>query len=257
MYQLKCMDQNSCKNCGTPLAGSICYECGQKVIKERWSVSDFCIQFIAQITNIEKGFTYTIISMFKNPGKVLTDYWTGCTIPYYNPLRFALILIAINLLVSFTLGINEMLAASMSDMNAVENIDPGHYEEASDTFNQWLNVLVLLLIPIRGLITWVLFRKKGHNYAEHLIMNSFIMGQQAFFSSITQFLFYFIPGIFVIYMPFNFLIGVMYDSWVFKSTFRDHIIIIILKAILVGIIGILVFLFLIKMMEQAVLMITG
>ena len=248
---------NNCKNCSSIIHGKICDNCGQKVIDERWSTKVLWTQFFHQITNIEKGFFFTIKALFILPGKLIGDYWRGSTVKYYNPFRYVLILIAVNLLLSYWLGINDMLEESLQSTMVADEIEHDQIQKASQKFDNWLNFLVLLLIPVRSGITRFLFKNSKNNFAEHLIMNSYIVGQQSFISSFTQFIFYFSPSLFVIYMPFNFIVGVSYDTFVFRKTFNEHVLLSLVKALVTGILGIIAFLSLVYIFSFIAISVSG
>lgn len=246
-----------CKNCGSILQGSICHKCGQRVIDSRWTIGILWNQFIAQLTNIEKGFLYTIKGLIIFPGIVINDYWGGRTVKYYNPFRYVIILIAINLFLSYQLGINDIIRDSMQG----GIMDAGDFSEedimqADRQFNNWLNVLVLLLIPFNALLTWILFRKHKKNYAEHTIMNTYIIGQQSAIGTIVQFVFIIFPAMFTFLFPINFIIGWVYNSWVYKKTFDEDSWIVILKAFIIGVVGLIVFFILVFIFSTLALALT-
>ena len=230
-----------CISCDTSLYGEICHNCGQKVLKEPWSINLILRQFIQQLTNVERGFIFTSLQLFAEPSKVIREYWKGMTIKYYNPFRFVLIWTAVNLLINFWIGIDDMLQDALQPQAIEEAIDSDTLKSADQKFDAWLNIMVLLLIPVFGYLTKILFARKTESYAKHVLMNSFIMGQQSLITSFTHFVFYFFPALFVIYIPFNFLIGVVYNSYVFKKMYNQNILLTIGKAILIGIVGLVVF----------------
>lgn len=230
-----------CKNCDTFLQGPICHQCGQKQIIERWSTADLIRQFFHEITNIEKGFLYTAKGLFAFPGKLIRGYWNGKTINSYNPFRYVLILSAINLLINFWLGIDDLLQASLQPEILEEEFGAAKMQAVDQQFDSWMNILVLLLIPINSLISKWLFKKHEQNYAEHLILNAYIIGQQSLISSFTQFVFYFFPALFSGYLAFNFLVSLLYNTYLFNQLFNEGINKTFLKAILIGVLGIAAF----------------
>ncbi|MBT8219481.1 MAG: DUF3667 domain-containing protein [Bacteroidia bacterium] len=238
---MELLKDKHCANCGNQLYGFICHECGQKQVSERWSTPILVQQFIHQITNIERGFVFTIKELFKSPGRLIHNYWKGITVIYYNPFRYLLIWTAINLLITFWLGIDDMLQASMEPDFIEEQLGAEKMESADQQFDSWMNILVLLLIPIISVVTKWMFKNAKKNYAEHLILNSYIFGHQALITSITQFIFYFLPGLFSIYIVFNFAIGWIYNSYIFYNTFNEKIGTVVLKALVIGILGMLAF----------------
>ena len=232
---------NQCKNCHSELQGPICHQCGQPVIRHRWTTNQVFRRFLHQISDLEKGFLYTVKKLFTAPHTLIANYWQGITVKAYGPFRYALIWTALNLLVNFWLGIDEMLQQALQPQVVTEEFSGEQIEEADQQFDAWLNMLVLLLIPIKSLITKWFFGKHGQNYGEHLIMNTYILGQQALITTFTQVLFYFLPFLLSGYLVFNFLVGLIYDSYVFKGLFKEKLVLIILKAFLIGLLGLVAF----------------
>ncbi len=229
-----------CINCREILQGPVCHNCGQKVIDKRWTVKGLTTQFLQQLTNIEKGFTHTAVMLFKAPGKLITEYWRGKTLPYYNPFRYTLILVAINILTSIGLGIAEMIQRDFSSFENDSEFSSQQMLIAEQDLWNWLNLLVLLIIPAVALMTFLLFRSKKKNYAEHLIMNTYIYGQQSLITIVTNLIFVVFPSLFSGYMVFNFLIGLAYNSYIYMRTFKEAWWLVLIKALVVGVVGLIV-----------------
>ncbi|MDX1407484.1 MAG: DUF3667 domain-containing protein [Saprospiraceae bacterium] len=215
------MENHHCANCGTSLHGQICHVCGQELITRRWSTRVLVRQFVNHLTNIEKGFLYTGRVLFTAPGKVITDFWVGRTVRYYHPFRYVIIWTAISLLINFWLGIDDMLQASLQPDQLEQTLGAERLSTADQKFDSWLNVLVLLLIPVNSYVSQLLFRRHQKNYAEHLILNAFVLGQQGLIGSFTQCIFYLAPSLFVLFIPANFLVGWVYSAFVFQRVFRE------------------------------------
>lgn len=231
----------ACVNCGTPLKGRICHNCGQKDHQKRWMLKDLLNQFFQQLTDLEKGFLFTIRMMFVSPGVLIRDYWKGKTVNYYNPFRYVLIWTALNLAVSFWLGIDDLLQEALQPSMIEGDLSTEDIAKADQRFDTWLNALVLLLLPVFSFFTMLLFSKEKNNYAENLIMNSFMMGQQSLISAVYQFIFYLLPPLFSFYFVLTFLIGLLYNTYVFRQVFREKIWLTLLKALVLGIIGLVTF----------------
>ncbi len=71
----------ACKNCEATLgeAALYCSSCGQKVIYERYTLKRILSQTLSIITNLDKGFWFTIKELFIHPEQVIRDYLI-CTI---------------------------------------------------------------------------------------------------------------------------------------------------------------------------------
>lgn len=234
--------KTACANCSTHLNGPVCHNCGQKHIRSRWTLSLLVEQFFSQLTNIESGFIYTLQSLLGKPGELINDYWRGRTKIYYNPFRFLIILLGFNLLVGFLMGIDDLMQATFQPEELEAQMGSSNVSEADMKFDSWLNVLVLLLLPVNALSSRWLFGKAGKNYGEHLIVNAYCMGQQAFLSSIFMVIAYVFPVLFLAFLPTNFILGFVYNGYVFSQTFGEGKLKTYAKALVQGIIGILVFL---------------
>ena len=232
--------KTNCANCKELLHGEFCHRCGQKNRNKRWTIGLLIEQFIRQITNFEKGMLRTVKSLFTEPGQLITDYWKGKTVNYYNPFRYVLIWVAINVLVSFWIGLDDLIQQSVQTQ-IIPKQDAGTMEVADKTFDSWLNFLVLLMLPVFSFLTYKFFPKKKKNYAEHFIMNSFMMGQQSLITSFTNLIFPIIPFHMAFFMIFNFLIGLAYNTYVFKQVFEEKWWKVIGKALILGLMGLLVF----------------
>lgn len=242
---MKKPENTNCVNCQTPLQGSICHQCGQKQLAGRWETKDLLRQFIEHFSNIEKGFLFTAKSLFLRPGILIKDYWKGKTVNSYNPFRYMLIWTTVNLLINFWLGIDDLIQADLQPQIVEDEFGTKAVTAADQKFDTWLNALVLLMLPIFTWLTSKLFKKSEKNYAEHLILNSFLLGQHSLISSFTQFVFYLIPSLFPFYFTFNFLIGLIYNTYVFKHLFGQKWGRTFAKALVFGLIGTLIFILII------------
>jgi hypothetical protein len=146
---------------------------------------------------------------------------------------------AINLAINFWIGLDDLLQEHLQPASVEDQFGANQIASADQKFDDWLNVLVLLLLPFFSFLTQKLFTKHKKNYAEHLILNAFIMGQHALIASFTQFIFYGFPSLISGYLVFNFLISIIYNSYVFKHVFGEGILQTLLKTILIGILGLL------------------
>ena len=247
-----------CRNCEAVRHGPVCHVCGQQETPLRWNTRILLRQFAEQLTNIEKGFLATALKLLVAPGELIHGYWNGRTVNYYHPFRFVLIWVALNFLVNFGLGIDDLLQDALQPAFIEDEFSESQIGSMDQRFDSWLNIVVLLLIPVNSLFTRLLFRRREKNYAEHLIMNSYMIGEMAAVSTFTQIIFYLVPGLFPMYLLFNFLVGLTYNTWVFFRVFKEKLITVFLKALVFGVAGALIFLGFVSLAGiLAMLMTTG
>ena len=98
-----------------------------------------------------------------------------------------------------------------------------------DFQEKWLVVVktygqqfALIMIPIYALITWGLFRKKGMNYAEHLVGNAYLSAQTTLISVvITPWLFLF-SWKYAISTAVGVMLTIAYYTISFRSLFHQR-----------------------------------
>ncbi len=123
--------------------------------------------------NVERGFVYTLKLLLLRPGQLMQLYlWEGRYI-VYSPFRLLLVTTALSLFSvylfdwgegfqNFQKGVEEGQNMGQLEPNAVQNL-----------VLEWYNLLLWLFIPIMALFSWAFFYKKGYNYAEHLVFQTF------------------------------------------------------------------------------------
>jgi hypothetical protein len=160
-------NNHNCLNCGTPLTGKYCNNCGQKADTHRISTRHFVMHDLLHgALHIEKGLFFTILQVFKHRGRTALDYIAGQRIRYYNVFYLSLILLSLNILAVFykhklhpdTIIKRSGSVSSLYEFTAVN-----------------IKFIILTFIPLMALNMLLLFRRKKHNYAEHMVAAGFCM----------------------------------------------------------------------------------
>jgi hypothetical protein len=147
---------------------------------------------ILAIFNFEKGLSFTIKNLLVSPGQTLNNYlFTAERSKHIKPMSFLLLMVTIATFLTFQLikssspevgnEINDVMAGTSINLG---NGVPPKLNEAITIFNQlvlkYYHIFQIVKIPFFALATFWLFGKKKFNYAEHLIINSFIIGMTTF-----------------------------------------------------------------------------
>ncbi|MDY8136560.1 DUF3667 domain-containing protein [Aquimarina sp. 2201CG5-10] len=212
---------NPCKNCGTVVQQKFCQHCGQKVIHYRWTLKKLSKSFVNAIFNLEKGFFYTFKSLTISPGKVINNYLDGNTVKYTNPFRYALIAIAISTFFILYLGIwklqidqtienYKMLGVIKSEAEEVK------LEDSMKFVTKFMNIIPFLIIPFMSLSSILFLQKRALHYAEHLILNTFMIGQSTLYGIVSLFIIYLFPE----YVAWLYLIGLLIAALVYSHIFQ-------------------------------------
>src|SRR5690554_7102903 len=167
------MENKHCLNCETDLTGKFCSNCGQRSDTHRLTLKHLVFHDIIHGTfHFEKGMLFTAKQTLLNPGKAALDYISGKRVNYYNIFYFILLLIGINL---FLGHYYEVLARSTFS----EHFNEREFNETGVKLNQFLNtynkIMILAVVPLFGIKSYLLFRRKKLNLTEHFILSSILL----------------------------------------------------------------------------------
>lgn len=176
------MDTSNCLNCNSTLepGAKFCRECGQSSNVHRFTMANFFHEGFHAFTHTDKGIFHLLKALATRPGTTAREYITGKRKKYFNPFTFFLILMGV-----FVLSNNyfkKEIRVIEPDAKVLQRIaTPGgkqHYitmmkrvNKSSSFFRKHGNVAAMIAVPFISLFTWLFFRRRGLNYAEHLTAN--------------------------------------------------------------------------------------
>lgn len=161
----------NCQNCNLIISDNFCGNCGQKKYKriDKKYIWDE-IQYTFLHTN--KGFLYSVKNILKNPGKTAKEFIDGNRVNHYKPILLAFLLSGISAFISFKIiGFKEIMA----NYYAKQNLNSALTNDYMTIASSYNSIIMLLLIPFFGFFTKLAFRKWGHNYYEHIVINSYFL----------------------------------------------------------------------------------
>src|SRR3954466_12967113 len=80
-----------CENCGAPLTGEFCPQCGQHAIDYRRSIFRVLLDAADSFLNWDTKFLYSINQLLIRPWQLTNDFNAGRRARYVHPLRLYLI----------------------------------------------------------------------------------------------------------------------------------------------------------------------
>lgn len=166
------MQGEKCANCGTVIDLNFCPNCGQKKFKriDGKYIKDE-LQYTILHTN--KGFFYSLKSIIKNPGKTTKDYLNGNRVNHYKPLLLVFVLSGISTFISYKiLNMGEVMTEFFTE-NLKNNAESKASWDYIGKMYNYTTLIIMAFLPFLALSTYISFRKQGHNYYEHVIINSF------------------------------------------------------------------------------------
>lgn len=213
---------NNCVNCDNVLHGAYCSHCGQKHREEeRFTVKQILREVLVNITNLERGLWFTIQRLFTAPHQVLSDYLAGKTRPYFNPFRFALLMAGLSALVALSFGFFDAQNETMNKMmyGEMDEEQRAQQQQIMDFMKKMTHIIPLLLIPFISLASRRVFRRPALNYAEHLIINTFLFAQLSVIGLFVQFLYIYDASMIIWSIPISLALGVVYYTYALKPFF--------------------------------------
>lgn len=187
-------DKVPCSSCGTSVAFSeeniYCPHCGQRQFKERFRIPAIFKEMVSVFFNLERGLLPTTVKLTTAPGEVVKGYWDGATRKFYNPLRYAFVMVTISTLITLGSGVydQQMVEVTQSSEGFFNpQLDPSLSEEERQIQQDWnnkvqentkkyLNVISLLGIPFGALSLRLLFVDRKRYYGEHIIAACYYIG---------------------------------------------------------------------------------
>lgn len=82
---------SSCANCGAPLHGPFCAQCGQAVKPLDPPVRHFAKEFAQELLDVDGRVPRSFSRLFFSPGFLTREYFAGRRVPWLTPLRLYLI----------------------------------------------------------------------------------------------------------------------------------------------------------------------
>lgn len=166
----------TCKNCSHDFEESFCNRCGQPVA-HRITLGHVGHDVMHLFVHADKGIFSFIRRVVTGPGYLAYDYINGKR-KIFNPYQYLLFTIGAIIFLMLKSGFYEDMQ-HMNDGNMTPL--PGKAQEAMREFNamvkQHTNLITYLSLPLLAFFSWLQFRSRGNNYAEHITLLVFTMAQ--------------------------------------------------------------------------------
>lgn len=166
----------------------------------------------------EKGFFFTAKELLLRPGTTIRAYLQGERKRYSNPLRFLVFVTAAVTLLTINLDLFGQLYDETGAWSAEETVLQTQ-QNVKNFIYQYFNIITFLSIPLLAALSYLFFRRKGYNYAEHLVLNTFLLTEGMLIYLLIVPGLYYYPAIFnLVYQ----LAWLAYFVWGFLSFFQER-----------------------------------
>ncbi|NUO01712.1 MAG: DUF3667 domain-containing protein [Saprospiraceae bacterium] len=200
---------------------------------------------ILDIFNLEHGLIYTSIALTLKPGIAIRTYLYEDRTRLVKPFRFLLLTIALatfatiqyfkyslageEISAGFFDGLQQGTESAAANPGASQLRTEALAKQITDITKNYINLFLLAGVPIVSLATSWVFRRKM-NYAEHLVLNSYITGYMTMGYLVLMPLLFFLN--FVTFTQLYSLFLLIYSSWAYSQAFREKIGVGIAKSLL-------------------------
>ena len=171
-----------CKNCAFEFTGKFCPECGQKAKTKRITLKSVWEEVRKSVIHYDQGFSYTVLQLLRRPGHAIREYLEGKRVNHIKPVKFLLWTTALNFLVFHLVGMDTEMINALSKQQGQNKFSAGFAQYIFDH----PAILIFLMIPNISLFSWLYFRKQAFNYAEHFVLNAYLMGMVSLFGIISN-----------------------------------------------------------------------
>jgi hypothetical protein len=232
-----------CPNCETVYEGNFCPECGQKTLHGRYTVKGLAHELVFSAFHLEKkGLPYTVKELTLRPGIAIKNVLDGQRLSLYPPFKYLVLVGTVIVILSLRYGFfhSEELTSANSDIYQFPFLSEhkiffdGFFRFAED----YATLLNLVAIPIFSFFSYLFFKKSGYNFAENLIINTFITAQQLLFLVLLVPFIEFMPGTKHILIPIYTAVIMLYNILAYVQVFGFNFLNIV-KAIITVIVSFL------------------
>ena len=168
----------SCANCGAPLHGPFCAQCGQAVKPLDPPVRHFAREFAQELLDVDGRVPRSLSRLFFSPGFLTREYFAGRRVPWLTPLRLYLIASVAFFGVLATTGDQGgfKLTFTGDSREVAEKVRWFGFESeaelraAVDTARYtWMPRMMFLLVPFFAWLVARVRRRAGRRFPAHFV----------------------------------------------------------------------------------------
>jgi len=160
-----------CKNCGENFKGNYCNNCGQSSSIQRMNAKYLLHDFLYALIYFDRGLLYTVKELFTRPGHSIREYLQGKRVKHFKPISLLIILSTFYALLYHFFNVDIFLT------NKNTNLTENGISSIKDYFDAHYVFTEVLFLPLISIASYIVFRKRGYNFIEHVVINSFLLIQ--------------------------------------------------------------------------------
>lgn len=156
-----------CIQCGEPLEGPFCSQCGARQSNPTIRFGTFFNVILEYVTNWEQKLVLTIKNLFINPGKVIDAFIHEDQQRYYHPVKFLLFWGGLNYLASQGLGVGHF----------GPEVEPNPaMQRASNFIGTYWSFIWMATMPFTALGHYLVNFKLERKFVHHNVFALYLVG---------------------------------------------------------------------------------
>lgn len=164
--------QITCKNCNKTYTGHFCNNCGQPAATHKLNFHFIWHDIQHGLFHFDSGVLYTAKELYTKPGKSIREFIEGKRVKHFKPISLVIILATLY-------GVlRHLFHFSVLDKKVVSEIQGVEYESLNEWISHHYYWIILLSVPMFSLASYVVFRKQGYNFIEHIVLNTYMASQR-------------------------------------------------------------------------------
>jgi hypothetical protein len=177
------VDYANCPNCGAPLHGGYCGDCGQKAQPLNPTIGHFLHDLLHELLHVDGKIFRSFQLLLTRPGFLTLELFHGRRAAYVAPIRLYLVLsvaaFAVLAIVPRQKEIvtqkdveeireNGLSIGSNGPNFTIENLTAEQQRKLGDEIVHMVPRVMFALVPVCAFLIMLLTRKSGRNYPQHL-----------------------------------------------------------------------------------------
>lgn len=163
-----------CKNCSSQVKGNFCSQCGQTAKTHRLNFHFLWNDIQYGIFQVDKGLLFTVKELYSRPGHTIREFLTGKRVNHFKPLSMLIVLASLYGFIIHFLQIKMTGQLELSPETGKTLL--------VEEINEWLSLhyawFSLLTVPVFALSSYLCFFRRGYNFIEHFVLNTFATNQR-------------------------------------------------------------------------------
>ena len=215
-----------CPNCSTNFVGHFCNESGQRSSDLKYTMKGMLYDIFVSAFHIEKkGLPYTVRELTLRPGSSIKKVIGGARLFLYPAFKYLVLMGAMVIIFSLRYHFFHNESTRASEMNSLpmwlglvmehEVFLESFFKFAEDE----ATLLNIMAVPVFALFSWILLSGKRYNFAENLILNTYITAQQLLFLLLLVPFLEFFPQSKPLMIGIYTILMMIYNAWVFADFF--------------------------------------